>query len=79
VEGCDLIVLTTHGAQGWREGVLGSVAEHVLRHAPCAVLTLSGPSTGHTYFGSTLLQETSGNMKPELAINNNHKLYLDGD
>ena len=78
-EGCDLIVLTTHGAQGWREGVLGSVAEHVLRHAPCAVLTLSGSSTGHTYIGSTLLQETSGSMKPEMAIDNNHKLYLDGD
>ena len=78
-ENCDLIVLTTHGAQGWREGVLGSVAEHVLRHASCPVLTVSGPATGHPYVSDALLRQINGHMKPELAINTEHKIYLDGD
>ena len=36
----DLIVLGTHGQTGWKHFVLGSVAELVVRHAPCAVLTI---------------------------------------
>ena len=36
----DLIVLGTHGYGGWKLFVLGSVAELVVRHAPCAVLTI---------------------------------------
>ncbi len=36
----DLIVLGTHGYGGWKLFVLGSVAESVVRHAPCAVLTI---------------------------------------
>ena len=35
----DLIVLGTHGYSGWKRLTLGSVAEYVIRHAPCAVLT----------------------------------------
>ena len=35
----DLIVLGTHGLTGWKHFALGSVAELVVRHAPCAVLT----------------------------------------
>lgn len=35
----DLIVLSTHGRTGLRRLVLGSVAEAVVRHAPCPVLT----------------------------------------
>jgi hypothetical protein len=45
-ENVDLIVLTTHGAMGWRPGVLGAVAEEVVRTARCPVLTISGPATG---------------------------------
>ncbi|MGE0759440.1 MAG: universal stress protein [Pirellulaceae bacterium] len=37
---CDLIVLGTHGRTGLRHLVLGSVAEYVVRHARCPVLTL---------------------------------------
>ena len=36
----DLIVLGTHGYSGWKRFTIGSVAELVVRHAPCAVLTI---------------------------------------
>jgi len=36
----DLIVLGTHGYSGWKRFTIGSVAEFVVRHAPCAVLTV---------------------------------------
>ena len=38
--GTDLIVMGTHGRRGVAHLLLGSVAEHVVRAAPCAVLTL---------------------------------------
>jgi nucleotide-binding universal stress UspA family protein len=38
--GADLIVMGTHGRTGWRHVVLGSVAEAVLRQAPCPVFTV---------------------------------------
>ena len=36
----DLIVMSTHGRSGISRLVIGSVAEQVLRHAPCPVLTI---------------------------------------
>lgn len=39
----DLIVLGTHGRRGFDHVLLGSVAEHVVRTAPCAVLTVNLP------------------------------------
>lgn len=38
--GYDLIVMGTHGRRGIGRVMLGSVAEHVLREAPCPVLTV---------------------------------------
>jgi nucleotide-binding universal stress UspA family protein len=38
----DLIVLGTHGRTGFKRTVLGSVAEKVVRHASCPVLTIRG-------------------------------------
>jgi nucleotide-binding universal stress UspA family protein len=38
--GYDLLVLGTHGRSGLPRFVLGSVAERVVRHAPCPVLTV---------------------------------------
>lgn len=35
---CDLAVLGSHGRKGFRRAVLGSVAEAVVRRAPCSVL-----------------------------------------
>jgi nucleotide-binding universal stress UspA family protein len=40
--GADLIVLGTHGRTGLRRLLMGSVAEHILRNAPCPVLTVRG-------------------------------------
>jgi len=41
--GADLIVMGTHGRRGLRRALLGSVAESVLRHAPCPVLLMRSP------------------------------------
>jgi nucleotide-binding universal stress UspA family protein len=38
--GADLIVMGTHGRTGLTRLLTGSVAEHVLRKAPCPVLTV---------------------------------------
>jgi nucleotide-binding universal stress UspA family protein len=38
--GCDLIVMGTHGRTGLTRLLMGSVAEKVLRKAPCPVLTV---------------------------------------
>jgi nucleotide-binding universal stress UspA family protein len=43
-ENADLIVLATHGWTGWRHLVFGSVAEKVLREAPCPVLSVRSPA-----------------------------------
>jgi nucleotide-binding universal stress UspA family protein len=40
-QAADLIVMGTHGAGGFERWVLGSVAEKVLRKAPCPVLTVT--------------------------------------
>ncbi|MGH7256872.1 MAG: universal stress protein [Nitrospiraceae bacterium] len=39
----DLIVMGTHGRRGWSRLRFGSVAEAVLRQAPCSVLTVKTP------------------------------------
>jgi nucleotide-binding universal stress UspA family protein len=36
----DLIVIATHGRTGLSHVLLGSVAERIVREAPCPVLTL---------------------------------------
>lgn len=41
--GADLIVMGTHGRTGLRRLLMGSVAEHVVRHANCPVLTIRIP------------------------------------
>lgn len=48
-QGCDLIVMGTHGRRGLTRLGYGSVAESVLRQAPCPVLTVKTPkfAAGH--------------------------------
>lgn len=41
-EAIDLIVMATHGRTGLTHLLMGSVAEQVLRSAPCPVLTIRG-------------------------------------
>jgi nucleotide-binding universal stress UspA family protein len=42
-ENADLIVMNTHGRKGLSHLLMGSVAEAVVRHAPCPVLTMKTP------------------------------------
>ena len=41
--GYDLIVMGTHGRTGFKRAVMGSVAEKIVRLAPCAVLCVRLP------------------------------------
>jgi universal stress protein A len=47
-EYCDMIVMGTHGRAGLSRLLMGSVAERVVRTAPCAVLTIKNPMPGLT-------------------------------
>ena len=47
-EGSDLIVMGTHGRTGLAHAVMGSVAERVLRKAPCPVLTIRADGASET-------------------------------
>jgi universal stress protein A len=44
--GVDLIVMGTHGRTGMAHLLLGSVAEKIVREAPCPVLTVRGDPVG---------------------------------
>jgi len=44
----DLIVMGTHGRRGVSRMLMGSVAETVVRSAPCPVLTVRGHTHEHT-------------------------------
>ena len=43
IEKCDLIIMGSHGRTALANILLGSVAEHIFRHAPCPVLTVKTP------------------------------------
>lgn len=43
-ERVDLIVIGTHGRRGVNRSLFGSVSDHVVRHAPCPVVVVRGPS-----------------------------------
>ncbi|HVF10427.1 MAG TPA: universal stress protein [Abditibacteriaceae bacterium] len=90
-EDVDLIVLTTHGARGWQPGVLGSVAEAIVRTAACPVLSISGPAgtlreakdratAPNVQPGNNDAATGPGNaLRPAIEVVPSHRLYLDGD
>jgi len=41
--GADFIVMGTHGRRGLMRALMGSVAEQVVRRAPCPVVTVNNP------------------------------------
>jgi nucleotide-binding universal stress UspA family protein len=45
---CDVIVMGTHGRTGISHLMMGSVAEHVIRLAPCPVLTAKVAQAEHS-------------------------------
>jgi nucleotide-binding universal stress UspA family protein len=47
--GADLIIMGTHGRTGLRHVLLGSVAERVVRRAPCPVLTVRPHDSEHPH------------------------------
>ncbi|HET6424733.1 MAG TPA: universal stress protein [Planctomycetaceae bacterium] len=57
----DLIVMETHGRSGINRLVMGSVAEYVLRHSPCPVLTMR-PGTEHHLQGLQVAPMTTGSQ-----------------
>ncbi len=46
-DGCDVIVIGTHGRTGFRDLIFGSTAERVVRKASCPVLTVREGEPGH--------------------------------
>lgn len=47
--GVDVIVIATHGRTGVVHILLGSVAEKVIRHAPCPVFVVRNPKDKYVY------------------------------
>lgn len=45
-EGAELLVMGTHGRTGFQHALLGSVAEKVVRRAPCPVLVIRSGGAG---------------------------------
>jgi nucleotide-binding universal stress UspA family protein len=56
---CDLIVIGTHGRTGLERLLMGSVAEQVLRNAPCPVLAVKTPSPSNAPM-TRVAQEAAG-------------------
>lgn len=61
-------MMGTHGRVGRLYAILGSVAEGVVRNAPCPVLTVRDPSDGYQSFSD------SRHHRPTLAEQAPHAL-----
>jgi universal stress protein A len=57
--GAELIVMATHGRRGLSRFVLGSVAERIVREAPCPVLTIKPGARRRARSAKTLLRGAS--------------------
>ncbi|HVS14108.1 MAG TPA: universal stress protein [Thermoanaerobaculia bacterium] len=68
-QGIDLIVMATHGRRGLRKLALGSVAQEVVRHAPCPVLTVRGSQApGRPEKGGRILVPVDLGPRSALAV-----------
>ncbi len=85
----DLIVVGSHGRTGLTRFLLGSVAEHVARHANCDVLVARGPAPEEGYRsllvptdfsaqGETVLSQAMGLVKGEGNVDLLHCWELPG-
>jgi len=63
----DLIVLGTHGRTGLGKLLLGSVAEDILRHADCPVLTVGPKVAGHAKL-QVIPEREHDTAPPELEL-----------
>jgi nucleotide-binding universal stress UspA family protein len=66
-DGCDLIVLGTHGYRGLDRLLLGSVAEQVMRKAPCPVLAVKAGATEEPHVRK-ILYATDFSEQAQLAL-----------
>jgi nucleotide-binding universal stress UspA family protein len=72
-EGVELVVIGTHGRVGRLHSLLGSIAEGVVRNAPCPVLTVRDLSGGYQTFaerrrhGRPTLAQQSSSPDPSTA------------
>lgn len=64
-DGCDLIVMGTHGRVGRLHSLLGSTAEGVVRNAPCPVLTVRDTSGGYQGFAERRHHRASLGEQPQ--------------
>jgi universal stress protein A len=58
-QGADLIVISTHGRTGLSHMFMGSVTEHVIRHAPCPVLSIRSATAEKQNIEAAASMETS--------------------
>ena len=58
-EGCDLIVMGTHGRSWLKQRLFGSITEEVLRHARCPVMVVKPPAHHESRSGSKSASEIS--------------------
>jgi nucleotide-binding universal stress UspA family protein len=65
--GYDLIVMGTHGRVGRLHTILGSVAESIVRNAPCPVLTVREPTDGYQSFAERR------HWRPSMAEHAHHR------
>jgi nucleotide-binding universal stress UspA family protein len=63
----DLIVTGTHGRTGFGRLLIGSVAESVIRHAPCSVLVVR-PNTNVERFPKSILVATDFSEQADVAL-----------
>lgn len=54
--GIDLIIVSTHGRTGLPHVLIGSVAERIVQHAPCPVLTIKNEQMDFTIGSQTSRQ-----------------------